>query len=91
MRRVVCNVELLQWNINKLRCLSLPSSRPKEGLFQAQTSRYLSEFEELVRLGKGSYGNVFTVLKHFLLHAPQKKEIELNSSTQSSSFLISSP
>ncbi|XP_056286686.1 eukaryotic translation initiation factor 2-alpha kinase 1 isoform X2 [Pseudoliparis swirei] len=38
-----------------------PAVRPKEGLFQAQTSRYLSEFEELVRLGKGSYGNVFTV------------------------------
>lgn len=33
-----------------------------EGLFQAQTSRYLSEFEELCRLGKGSYGNVFKVL-----------------------------
>ncbi|XP_047465114.1 eukaryotic translation initiation factor 2-alpha kinase 1 isoform X2 [Mugil cephalus] len=36
--------------------------RPKEGLFQAQTSRYLSEFEEVCRLGKGSYGNVFKVL-----------------------------
>lgn len=36
--------------------------RPIEGLFQAQTSRYLSEFEELCRLGKGSYGNVFKVL-----------------------------
>uniref|UniRef100_A0A4W5KI22 Eukaryotic translation initiation factor 2-alpha kinase 1 n=1 Tax=Hucho hucho TaxID=62062 RepID=A0A4W5KI22_9TELE len=35
--------------------------RPKEGLFQAQTSRYLSEFEELSRLGKGSYGKVFKV------------------------------
>lgn len=35
--------------------------RPKEGLFQAQTSRYLSEFEEICRLGKGSYGNVFKV------------------------------
>ncbi|XP_072312363.1 eukaryotic translation initiation factor 2-alpha kinase 1 isoform X2 [Eucyclogobius newberryi] len=32
------------------------------GLFQAQTSRYLSEFEEICRLGKGSYGNVFKVL-----------------------------
>uniref|UniRef100_A0A3B3ZJ05 Eukaryotic translation initiation factor 2-alpha kinase 1 n=1 Tax=Periophthalmus magnuspinnatus TaxID=409849 RepID=A0A3B3ZJ05_9GOBI len=31
-------------------------------LFQAQTSRYLSEFEEVCRLGKGSYGNVFKVL-----------------------------
>ncbi|XP_042363997.1 eukaryotic translation initiation factor 2-alpha kinase 1 isoform X2 [Plectropomus leopardus] len=35
--------------------------RLKEGLFQAQTSRYLSEFEEVCRLGKGSYGNVFKV------------------------------
>uniref|UniRef100_A0AAY5KMT4 Eukaryotic translation initiation factor 2-alpha kinase 1 n=1 Tax=Esox lucius TaxID=8010 RepID=A0AAY5KMT4_ESOLU len=34
---------------------------PKEGFFHAQTSRYLSEFEELSRLGKGSYGNVFKV------------------------------
>ncbi|XP_022598958.1 eukaryotic translation initiation factor 2-alpha kinase 1 isoform X1 [Seriola dumerili] len=39
-----------------------PSARPKEGLFQAQTSRYLSEFEEICRLGKGSYGNVFKVM-----------------------------
>uniref|UniRef100_A0A3P8RKT2 Eukaryotic translation initiation factor 2-alpha kinase 1 n=1 Tax=Amphiprion percula TaxID=161767 RepID=A0A3P8RKT2_AMPPE len=39
-----------------------PALRPKEGLFQAQTSRYLSEFEEISRLGKGSYGNVFKVI-----------------------------
>ncbi|XP_053197179.1 eukaryotic translation initiation factor 2-alpha kinase 1 isoform X2 [Scomber japonicus] len=38
------------------------AARPKEGLFQAQTSRYLSEFEEICRLGKGSYGNVFKVM-----------------------------
>ncbi|KAK6328277.1 hypothetical protein J4Q44_G00002550 [Coregonus suidteri] len=37
------------------------TQRPTEGLFQAQTSRYLSEFEELSRLGKGSYGKVFKV------------------------------
>ncbi|XP_055017137.1 eukaryotic translation initiation factor 2-alpha kinase 1 isoform X3 [Boleophthalmus pectinirostris] len=36
--------------------------KPIEGLFQAQTSRYLSEFEEICKLGKGSYGNVFKVL-----------------------------
>ncbi|XP_061564070.1 eukaryotic translation initiation factor 2-alpha kinase 1 [Cololabis saira] len=36
--------------------------RPKEGLIQAQTSRYLNEFEEFCRLGKGSYGNVFKVI-----------------------------
>nr|XP_046234192.1 eukaryotic translation initiation factor 2-alpha kinase 1 isoform X2 [Scatophagus argus]XP_046234193.1 eukaryotic translation initiation factor 2-alpha kinase 1 isoform X2 [Scatophagus argus] len=39
-----------------------PVVRPEEGLFQAQTSRYLSEFEEVCRLGKGSYGNVFKVM-----------------------------
>ncbi|XP_036937571.1 eukaryotic translation initiation factor 2-alpha kinase 1 isoform X1 [Acanthopagrus latus] len=39
-----------------------PAVRPKEGLFQAQTSRYLSEFEEICRLGKGSYGNVWKVM-----------------------------
>uniref|UniRef100_A0A8C2K023 Eukaryotic translation initiation factor 2-alpha kinase 1 n=1 Tax=Cyprinus carpio TaxID=7962 RepID=A0A8C2K023_CYPCA len=36
-------------------------SRTKDGLFQAQTSRYLSEFEEIATLGKGSYGKVFKV------------------------------
>ncbi|XP_061083269.1 eukaryotic translation initiation factor 2-alpha kinase 1 isoform X2 [Conger conger] len=36
--------------------------RSKEGLFQAQTSRYLSEFEEICTLGKGAYGKVFKVL-----------------------------
>ncbi|KAJ8413700.1 hypothetical protein AAFF_G00082070 [Aldrovandia affinis] len=35
--------------------------RSKDGLFQAQTSRYLSEFEEICGLGKGSYGKVFKV------------------------------
>ncbi|KAM4524024.1 eukaryotic translation initiation factor 2-alpha kinase 1 isoform 2-T2 [Odontesthes bonariensis] len=39
-----------------------PAVRATEGLFQAQTSRYLSEFEEICRLGKGSYGNVCKVL-----------------------------
>uniref|UniRef100_A0A3B3RCG4 Eukaryotic translation initiation factor 2-alpha kinase 1 n=1 Tax=Paramormyrops kingsleyae TaxID=1676925 RepID=A0A3B3RCG4_9TELE len=37
-------------------------ARYYDGLFQAQTSRYLSEFEEICRLGKGSYGKVFRVL-----------------------------
>nr|XP_020503836.1 eukaryotic translation initiation factor 2-alpha kinase 1 [Labrus bergylta] len=36
--------------------------KQKDGLFQAQTSRYLGEFEETCRLGKGSYGNVFKVM-----------------------------
>ncbi|XP_019127626.1 eukaryotic translation initiation factor 2-alpha kinase 1 isoform X2 [Larimichthys crocea] len=48
------------------QCLSTNAQnstvRPKEGLFQAQTSRYLSEFEEICRLGKGSYGNVCKVM-----------------------------
>ncbi|XP_015248590.1 PREDICTED: eukaryotic translation initiation factor 2-alpha kinase 1 isoform X3 [Cyprinodon variegatus] len=39
-----------------------PAVRSKEGLFQAQTSRYLSEFDEICLLGKGSYGNVFKVV-----------------------------
>ncbi|KAL2078192.1 hypothetical protein ACEWY4_025877 [Coilia grayii] len=37
-------------------------SRTNDGLFHAQTSRYLSEFEEVSALGKGSYGKVFKVL-----------------------------
>lgn len=37
--------------------------RTKDGLFQAQTSRYLSEFEEIATLGKGAYGKVFKVRK----------------------------
>ncbi|KAM9837375.1 eukaryotic translation initiation factor 2-alpha kinase 1 isoform 2-T2 [Aulostomus maculatus] len=36
--------------------------RVKGGLFEAQTSRYLSEFEEIWRIGKGSYGKVFKVM-----------------------------
>ncbi|XP_077406565.1 eukaryotic translation initiation factor 2-alpha kinase 1 isoform X2 [Vanacampus margaritifer] len=39
-----------------------PALRLKEGLFQAQTSRYLSEFDEIGRIGKGSYGNVYKVV-----------------------------
>uniref|UniRef100_A0A9J7Z1V2 Eukaryotic translation initiation factor 2-alpha kinase 1 n=1 Tax=Cyprinus carpio carpio TaxID=630221 RepID=A0A9J7Z1V2_CYPCA len=37
------------------------SLRTRDGLFQAHTSRYLSEFEEIASLGKGSYGKVFKV------------------------------
>ncbi|NXM85728.1 E2AK1 kinase, partial [Oenanthe oenanthe] len=33
----------------------------KEVLFEAQTSRYLNEFEEIARLGKGGYGKVYKV------------------------------
>ncbi|KAL9835527.1 eukaryotic translation initiation factor 2-alpha kinase 1 [Geothlypis trichas] len=33
----------------------------KEVLFEAQTSRYLNEFEEVARLGSGGYGKVYKV------------------------------
>uniref|UniRef100_A0A7M4EEC2 Eukaryotic translation initiation factor 2-alpha kinase 1 n=1 Tax=Crocodylus porosus TaxID=8502 RepID=A0A7M4EEC2_CROPO len=33
----------------------------KEAVFEAQTSRYLNEFEEIARLGKGGYGKVYKV------------------------------
>ncbi|NWT56645.1 E2AK1 kinase, partial [Erythrocercus mccallii] len=33
----------------------------KEVLFEAQTSRYLNEFEEVARLGRGGYGKVYKV------------------------------
>ncbi|CAJ1080728.1 eukaryotic translation initiation factor 2-alpha kinase 1 isoform X2 [Xyrichtys novacula] len=39
-----------------------PVLRSKDGLFQAQTSRYLGEFEEICRLGIGAYGKVFKVM-----------------------------
>ncbi|NXR12733.1 E2AK1 kinase, partial [Semnornis frantzii] len=32
-----------------------------EALFEGQTSRYLNEFEEVARLGKGGYGKVYKV------------------------------
>ncbi|XP_068764648.1 eukaryotic translation initiation factor 2-alpha kinase 1 isoform X1 [Struthio camelus] len=33
----------------------------KEVLFESQTSRYLNEFDEIARLGKGGYGKVYKV------------------------------
>ncbi|NWR73453.1 E2AK1 kinase, partial [Centropus unirufus] len=36
-------------------------TREKEVLFEAQTSRYLNEFDEIARLGKGGYGKVYKV------------------------------
>ncbi|NXB69873.1 E2AK1 kinase, partial [Donacobius atricapilla] len=33
----------------------------KEVLFESQTSRYLNEFEEVARLGRGGYGKVYKV------------------------------
>ncbi|XP_020820947.1 eukaryotic translation initiation factor 2-alpha kinase 1 isoform X2 [Phascolarctos cinereus] len=35
--------------------------RAKEVVFEAQTSRYLNEFEEIAVLGKGGYGKVYKV------------------------------
>ncbi|NXN09813.1 E2AK1 kinase, partial [Indicator maculatus] len=35
--------------------------REKEVLFEGQTSRYLNEFDEITRLGKGGYGKVYKV------------------------------
>ncbi|XP_054337271.1 eukaryotic translation initiation factor 2-alpha kinase 1-like [Pongo pygmaeus] len=35
--------------------------RSREVAFEAQTSRYLNEFEELAILGKGGYGRVYKV------------------------------
>uniref|UniRef100_A0A8D1G2F4 Eukaryotic translation initiation factor 2-alpha kinase 1 n=1 Tax=Sus scrofa TaxID=9823 RepID=A0A8D1G2F4_PIG len=41
-------------------CLYL-TFRSREVSFEAQTSRYLNEFEELATLGKGGYGRVYKV------------------------------
>lgn len=39
----------------------IPKIRSREIAFEAQTSRYLNEFEELAVLGKGGYGRVYKV------------------------------
>ncbi|XP_070617313.1 eukaryotic translation initiation factor 2-alpha kinase 1 isoform X2 [Erythrolamprus reginae] len=36
-------------------------NRENETLFEAQTSRYVNEFDEISRLGKGGYGTVYKV------------------------------
>lgn len=41
--------------------LSLHLNRVKDVLAEAQTSRYLNEFEEISQLGKGGYGKVYKV------------------------------
>ncbi|NXC38219.1 E2AK1 kinase, partial [Penelope pileata] len=38
-----------------------PAIGDKEVLLEAQTSRYLNEFDEIARLGKGGYGQVYKV------------------------------
>ncbi|XP_066496677.1 eukaryotic translation initiation factor 2-alpha kinase 1 isoform X2 [Tiliqua scincoides] len=39
----------------------LYTNRENEVLFEAQTSRYINEFDEISRLGKGGYGTVYKV------------------------------
>ncbi|NWV25043.1 E2AK1 kinase, partial [Origma solitaria] len=46
--------------VSFVTCLWQPLQE-KEVLFEAQTSRYLNEFEEVARLGKGGYGKVYKV------------------------------
>ncbi|ETE59659.1 Eukaryotic translation initiation factor 2-alpha kinase 1, partial [Ophiophagus hannah] len=36
-------------------------NRENEILFEAQTSRYVNEFDEISKLGKGGYGTVYKV------------------------------
>ncbi|NWT63954.1 E2AK1 kinase, partial [Prunella himalayana] len=46
--------------VSFVTCLWQPLQE-KEVLFEAQTSRYLNEFEEVARLGSGGYGKVYKV------------------------------
>ncbi|NXV06422.1 E2AK1 kinase, partial [Cettia cetti] len=46
--------------VSFVTCLGQPLQE-KEVLFEAQTSRYLNEFEEVARLGRGGYGKVYKV------------------------------
>ncbi|NXY29725.1 E2AK1 kinase, partial [Pomatorhinus ruficollis] len=46
--------------VSSVTCLWQPLQE-KEILFEAQTSRYLNEFEEVARLGRGGYGKVYKV------------------------------
>ncbi|NXT97718.1 E2AK1 kinase, partial [Buphagus erythrorhynchus] len=53
------NQQLLN-GVSFVTCLWQPLQE-KEVLFEAQTSRYLNEFEEIARLGRGGYGKVYKV------------------------------
>ncbi|NWH34841.1 E2AK1 kinase, partial [Chloropsis hardwickii] len=53
------NQQLLN-GVSFVACLWQPLQE-KEVLFEAQTSRYLNEFEEVARLGSGGYGKVYKV------------------------------
>ncbi|XP_053550945.1 eukaryotic translation initiation factor 2-alpha kinase 1 isoform X2 [Bombina bombina] len=54
-KRHMYNEELTNGDLN------VHLSRIKNVIFEAQTSRYLSEFEEICQLGKGGYGRVYKV------------------------------
>ncbi|XP_075755619.1 eukaryotic translation initiation factor 2-alpha kinase 1 isoform X3 [Pelodiscus sinensis] len=51
------NQQILE-ELNNRDCLT---DSEKEVLFEAQTSRYLNEFDEIAKLGKGGYGTVYKV------------------------------
>ncbi|NXE34667.1 E2AK1 kinase, partial [Ptilorrhoa leucosticta] len=53
------NQQILK-GVSFVTCLWQPLQE-KEILFEAQTSRYLNEFEEVARLGRGGYGKVYKV------------------------------
>ncbi|KAI1233761.1 hypothetical protein IHE44_0004206 [Lamprotornis superbus] len=52
------NQQLLNGELDNGESLAIGE---KEVLFEAQTSRYLNEFEEIARLGRGGYGKVYKV------------------------------
>uniref|UniRef100_A0A8C0UJK9 Eukaryotic translation initiation factor 2-alpha kinase 1 n=1 Tax=Cyanistes caeruleus TaxID=156563 RepID=A0A8C0UJK9_CYACU len=54
----------------------------KEVLFEAQTSRYLNEFEEVARLGRGGYGKVYKVRNKLDGQFYAIKKIEIKKATR---------
>ncbi|KAL1768871.1 eukaryotic translation initiation factor 2-alpha kinase 1 [Sigmodon hispidus] len=56
--------------------------RSREIAFEAQTSRYLNEFEELAILGKGGYGRVYKVRNKLDGQHYAIKKILINSATK---------
>ncbi|KAL6036800.1 hypothetical protein STEG23_005452, partial [Scotinomys teguina] len=56
--------------------------RSREIAFEAQTSRYLNEFEELTILGKGGYGRVYKVRNKLDGQHYAIKKILINSATK---------
>ncbi|XP_074866291.1 eukaryotic translation initiation factor 2-alpha kinase 1 [Carettochelys insculpta] len=47
--------------LEELDSVDCDTDSGKEVLFEAQTSRYLNEFDEIARLGEGGYGTVYKV------------------------------